>query len=456
MLQRAVARIGKLTEGWEGGGTASFKDLLKDLRVRMRTGLLKGESFEEYTNCRRRESLLLNLYLNDLSAEESRAWLPPLDENVAVSILGEDPSRLTKHLRQLATQLYFTHYGRERLPCLESLCWMLELAWRSASREKLEPISKIWAENAHILFAMDAPDKVAERWKPGVSVHELADTFHIHENGEFRKELIKSLILNRLRKVPLGNNDLELNDLVISGKDQKVNSGLLGAAAVQILVNRSQKENASMVPDNWKEHLVTFACDPRIPNSAMQAQWWGWATSSEKEVAIRAIGELNMLQFIRLLEESLRDSKLQHQFPARKRMLLRLFELGKVQDVRLVVTRRLYDQMDQKTRGLLLLNWVNARSRGKGNGDTSFICLKCVDDVYLIEATGSFGLRGFIGSDSFPIDKFWNSAPKGYHDSEFRVTQMSCSIYQRHHTGDWIWDFLYQLRRHHIEWRGLN
>lgn len=457
MLQRAVSRIGKLTEGWEGGGTASFAGLLDEFRERLRAGLLKGQSFEQCTNGRRREWLLLSLYLNDLGTEESRAWLPPLDKNVAVSILGEDPRGLEKHLRRLATQLYFTHYGRERLPGLESLCWMLELAWRSASRENLDSISRVWAEHADILFAMDAPDKVAERWKPGMSVHELADIFHIHENGEFRKELIRSLILNRLRKIPLGNNDLELTNLVISGKDEKVNSGRsLGAAAVQILVNRSQRENASMVPNNWKEHLVTFACDPRIPNSAMQAQWWSWATSTEKEVAIRAIGELNMLQFIRLLEDSLQGSKLQHQFPARKRMLLRLFELGKVQDVRLVVTRRLYEQMDQKTRGLLLLNWVNAGSRGKGNGDTSFICMKCVDDVYLIEATGSFGLRGFIGADSFPIDNFWNSQPKSYYDHQLRVNQYSCPVYQVHHAGNWVRDFVYQLRTRNIEWRGLS
>jgi hypothetical protein len=187
----------------------------------------------------------------------------------------------------------------------------------------------------------------------------------------------------------------------------------------------------------------------------MQARWWSWATSVEKELAIRAIGELNMLQFIHLLEQSLVGSKIQHQFPSRKRMLLKLFELGKIRDVRLVVTRRFYEQMDKKNRGLLLLNWVNSGSRGKDNTDTSFICMKCTDNVYLIEATGSFGLRGFIGENSFPIKNFWNSEPKSYHDHEMRVNQLSCPIYQVHHTGDWVSDFVSKLRRHNIEWRGL-
>lgn len=430
-LGRAVARIIKLTDGVDGESTASFSSLLDDFRSRLRDGLLKGKSFDECTNTPRREWLLLCLYLNDLGADESRAWLPPLDKNKAVSIMGEDPFTLKRHLRRLATQLYFTHYCPKRLPCLAWLCGMLELAWQSASEEKLDPISKVWSDHAQILFAIDAPDRVAEKWMPDLSVRKLADNFHIHEGGLFRERLFESLILNRLRKLSLGQNDPELNDLVISEKERKLNSGLcLGAAAVQILVNRSQRENASSMPGNWKEHVVTYACDPRIPNSSMQSRWWGWATSNEKEVAIRAIGELNMLQFIQLLEESLVGSRIQHQFPSRKRMLLKLFELGKIRDVRLVVTRRFYEKMDKKTRGLLLLNWVNSGSRGKDNADTSFICMKCTDDVYLIEATGSFGLRGFIGVDSFPINNFWNSEPKSYYDHEMRVNQFSCPIYQ--------------------------
>ncbi len=452
MLQRAVSRIGKMTEGWEGDGTASFTGLLDDFRVRMRLGLQEGKSFEESSNGRRREWMLLSLYLNDLGDEGSREWLPPLDKNVVVSVLGEDPGKLKRHIRRLATQLYFTHYGRERLPCLESMCWMLELAWRSAPHEKLDPISKIWAENAQILFAIDAPDKVAEKWKPGMSVHELADTFQIHQGGLFRERLIESLILSRLKRLPLANNDLELNDLVISEKERKLNSTLpLGAAAAQILVHRSQNENASMVPENWSEQLVTYACDPRVPNSEMQQRWWGWATSSEKDVAIRALSKLSLQAFIKLLEQSLRGTNAEHQFPERSRMLLNLFKIGKVIDARLIVHRDLNYQLDARTKNVLHPSWV-----GGGPQHTSFICLRCTDDVFLIEGTHSFALRGFVGPNSFPVNGFWNSAPKGYHDSDFRVTKAKCPIYQRHHTGDWVWDFVYKLEKYGPNWRRLS
>lgn len=451
LMQRAISRINNLTKVWDVGGTASFAGLLDEFRERFRAGVARGEPFEQCINERRREWLLLNLYLNDLGPEESRTWLPPLDDKIAVTILGEDPRGLKKHLRRLATQLYFTHYGLERLPCLESLCWILESAWSSAPRDELDQVSKVWAENASILFAMDAPDKVAERWQAGMSVNELADAFQIHQGGLFRERLLESLIMIRLKTLPISSNDQELNELVISEKGRKLKSALyLGAGAVQILVRRSQNENLSIVPENWSEQLVTYACDPRIPNTEMQARWWGWATSSEKDVAIKALSKLSLQAFIKLLEESLRGTDIEHQFPARSKFLLDLFKIGKVIDARLVVHSDLHYRLDARTRKVLQPSWV----RG-GAQHTSFICLRCTDNIYLIEGTHSFALRGFIGSKPFPLSGFWGSHPKGYQDSEFRVGAEKCAIYQRH-IGDWIWYFVQKLRGLQIPWRGLS
>jgi hypothetical protein len=450
-LRKTVSRLEKLTEGMESAGADSSPDLLEDLRNRMKVGFPKGRTFAECTAVKRREWLLLSLYLNDLNSPDAQAWLPSLDQNTAESILGKDPKLLKPHLRRLATQLYFTHYGRDRLPCLESLCWMLELAWRSASPETLDPVSKVWAENARVLFAVDAPDQVAATWRSGTAVHELADSYGIHEGGLFRERLLEALILNRVRKMPLADKDAELCDQVFAEKERVLATGLrLGAASVQILVKRSQEENHSAVPEDWSEQLVTFACDPRVPNSELQSKWWGWATTSEKDLAIRALSKLSLQAFIKLLEQSLRGTNAEHQFPARSELLLNLFKIGKVIDARLVVHRDLNHRLDARTRNILQPSWV-----GGGPQHTSFICLRCTDDVFLIEGTHSFALRGFLGSHSFPVKKFWDTPPQGHHDSAFRVLESQCSIYQRHHTGDWVWDFVSQLRSRHIEWRGL-
>lgn len=452
MLQHAASRIGKLTEGWEGGGTTPSAGLVDEFRQRLRAGLLNGQSLEECTIGRRREWLLLSLYLNDLAGEESRAWLPSLDKNVAVSILGEDPRVLKRHLRRLATQLYFTHFGLKCLPCLEWLAETLRLAWRAADPERLDAAGLAWSAHADKLFCKMAPDEVAVYWQEGMTVSQLAKNFHIPEGNRvrFRDRLIEAVVLKRIREIELNSSDPSLNQIVVAEKDRILRTGMsLGAAAVQILVKRSQDENSSIVPENWSEQLVTFACDPRIPNSEMQARWWGWATSSEKDVAIRALSKLSLQAFIKLLEQSLRGTNAEHQFPARSKMLLDLFKIGKVIDARLIVHRDLNHRLDARTKNVLRPCWV-----GGGPQHTSFICLRCTDDVFLIEGTHSFALRGFVGPKSFPVNGFWNSAPKGYHDSEFRVTEAACPIYQRHQ-GDWVWYFVNQLRQRQIEWRGL-
>ena len=446
-LQKAILRLAKLTDGIEGAGVNSSPDVLEELRNSLKMGIPEGRTFAECTAVKRRESRLLGLYLNDLSSPEAQSWLPRMSKDVAESILGKDPKTLKPHLRRLATQLYFTHFGRERLPCLELLSWMLEMAWRSAVPEKLDPVSKVWAANARVLFAVDAPDKVAETWKSGMAVHELANRYEIHEGSLFRNRLLEALILNRLRKLPLTGNSPDLNDQVLAERNRVLASGLrLGAAAVQILVNRSQHENNSIVPDCWSDQLVTFACDPRIPNNDMQSRWWGWATTSEKDVAIRALSKLSLEEFIRLLEKSLVGTPQGHQFPARRNLLQRLFNKGLVIDARLVIPRRLYQGLNAKTKEVIDPSWLG------GSQDTSFVCLRCTDDVYLIEGTHSFSLRGFIGADAFPIKGYWNSAPRQYVDSQFRVNEMKCQIYQKHQGRYWAGEFIQQLRWRHIEW----
>jgi hypothetical protein len=450
-LNAAIARLGKMTAGWEDGdGGSGFPDRVNDLRVRMKEGLAKGESFDDCTAVKRREATLLALYLNDLSMDKVRAWMPAFDSLIASSILGDTSEPLKIHLRRLATQLYFTHFGRERLPCLDWFSSVLRRSWSAETSETLDPAAKAWTEFANVLFAGDAPDRVAEHWDRKMSVEQLADRFHIHQRGLFRERLIESLILNRLRQASLDVNDKELCEAVVKEKERTLESGQrLGAAAVQILVHRAQKEKASRVPKPWCEQLVTFACDPRIPNSQEKYRWWGWSTKSELDVVFRALSELNLEKFIELLDKSLRGTPAEYQFAARKDLLLNLFRLGKVIDARLVLPSDRHDEMDQGTKNLLRPNWVKG-----GSQHTSFVCLRCSDDVYLIEGTHSFALRGFIDASSFPIQGFWDSDPKGFQDSQLRVDKLRCQIYQKH-MGDWVNKVYWKLRRFNVEWRGI-
>jgi hypothetical protein len=448
-LNKAVSRLAEITEGWEATGLDASADLVEELRERIRTGVKNGLSFQQCTAIKRREWLLLCLYLNDLSSDSSQKWLPAFDKDIAESVLGKDHRSLKPHLRRLATQLYFTHFGMERIPCLDWFSQLLREAWRAAPKDKLDPQSTVWAEHADILFGLDAPSQVTATWSPGMSVDELANRFEIHKGGRFRERLIEALIFGRLLVTSLDHEDLELCDLVHAQKMRVLMSGqLLGAKAIEIIIARSKKERNSTVPPDWSGALVSFACDPRTPNNDDKFRWWGWATQADKDIAIRALSKISIDKFLGLLKQSLPEQA-QEQFERRKKLMLNLFDKGYVIEARLVVARNIHLALDRRTREVLHPSWLS------GNGKTSMICLRCVDNVYLIEGTDSFTLRGFLGTEKFPIRGYWESAPRELSDSQFRVYEGRCQIYQKHQGTNWEWGFIHQLMNHGVVWQGI-
>ena len=350
-LRLSVQRLSKVTAHLDESGTLPDDDLVAELRMRVRDGYARGESFDVYTSVSRRESRILSLYLMDLASQADRIQLPPFDKAVAISVLGHRSQKLKKHIRRQATQLFFTHFDEELLPCLEWIASRLQASWRIEEMHQVfDFVSRAFREHAGLLFNVEAPTAVAERWDQRESVDQLADRFGIPQGGKFRERLMGEVILRRLTLASHGAIPADLDDLVTKSKERPLSGGPLGSEAVKILINRSTRECNGQVPAGWREQLVTYSCDPRVPNAAEQAKWWGWATPGEKDIAIRALSELTLQEFIKLLERSLRGTEKAHQFPERKRVLLKLFELGKVTEARLVVHQGLYNAMGSRTR----------------------------------------------------------------------------------------------------------
>jgi hypothetical protein len=358
---------------------------------------------------------------------------------------------MKRHIRRQATLLYFAHFGEERLPCLGWLADRLRESWSGTDDQDLpDPASCSFRDHATTLFDKAAPARLAKHCQPGESADHLADRFHLPEQGLFRERLVEEVILSRLRSTSPDQSDPDLYQVVMEEKERRLRPLRLGAEAVRILIHRSIKEHDGWVPEPWRENLVTFACDPRLPNAAEQEKWWDcWATRAEKDVAIRALSALTIEKFLELLADSLWDNPYSYQFEERRDFLLNLFKLGKILEARLVAHERIYHNMDPATRRVVMPSRATRNSQ-----KTSFICLRCTDSVFLVEGTHNFGLRGFVGKDSFPVPRFWSSGPGVYTADRFRVSPRRCSIYQAHH-GDWVSGFRWQLRKRHIEWQGI-
>lgn len=283
-LRGKIRELDRITAHLTETGSLDTPDQIADLRDKLREGFRNGERFAKCTAVPRRRSRLLTLYLMDLSSDEDRGLLPPFDKQILNSVLGGLEESLKKDPRRQATLLYFTHYGEKRIPSLNFMARRLRASWQGEGKDRFgDGTSEIFRDHAAILFAKEAPSKVAAEWQPGESVDQLADRFGIPPGGEFRERLLEELVLTRLRMVSDEEIGEELDDLVISAKNRLLTSGYpLGAEAVRTLIDRSITEFQGKVPGGWCEQIVTYSCDPRIPNAGEQTKWWGWASSKKK------------------------------------------------------------------------------------------------------------------------------------------------------------------------------
>lgn len=410
----------------------------------MKEGIDADWTFEERTWVSRRETLLITLFTLDLGTEDCERWLPPFDTKVMISILGEKPGAWHHSRRRKVSQLFLIQF--DRLQAFKKLGALIRESWKD-NKTPMDASARTWQSNAAILFRPTAPARLAEQRKGGETVSELAARFAIPEESRFFKRLYEEVLLNRLKTIEAGSDDPELFTLIEKDKMRICSHGRpLGSLAVEILVKRARKDLQNKWTPEWSKQLVPCSCDPRIPNAQTRATWWGWATESQRRSAVRALTGLTLLEFIGFLDQSLHGTAQAHQFERRRDFLVDLFEQGRILDARLVVNASIFCQLDRTIRTSLNLSKVRGQQ-------ASFICLECTDDVFLIEGTHSFALRGFISKRSFPIQNFWdNLRTKTYQDNQFRVPEWQCDLYQRHHVGNWVDDFRWQLRNCHMEW----
>jgi len=410
----------------------------------MKGGIEEDWTFEKRTWVARREALLITLYTLDLGTEDTEWWLPPFDTEVMTSILGDKPGAWHRSRRRKVSLLFLIQF--DRLQALKDLGGLIQDSWKDSAMPRDEP-SRLWQSIAEDMFCTDGPARLAEQRQGGETVSELAARFAIPERSRFFERLYEEVLLKRLETIVAGSDDPELFTLIEKDKRRICSQGrLLGSLAVEIIVERAHKDMQDKWTPEWSKRLVPCSCDPRIPNAQTRATWWGWATESQRRSAVRALTGITLLEFIDFLDQSLRGTAQAHQFERRRSFLVDLFEQGRILDARLVVNASVFYQLDRNVQTSLNISMVRGRQ-------ASFICLECTDDVFLIEGTHSFSLRGFTSRESFPISGFWDDIQtRTYQDNQFRAPECQCDIYQRHHVGDWVDDFRWQLRCCHIEW----
>ena len=426
--------------------TEPFKNRKNDLIKRLQRSRVTGESFDQATNVLGREKLLLSLYLEYTDREDAMSWLPAFDNRIARSLWEIRVQIGTLADEDRSPCCSSEHF--DRLEALPYLCSLLLDAYSSAEPREAEPARKL-REYRNFIFNVSGPEAIAIRTKTGETLAQLMDRFAIPNRGRFSKKLRQVVLLHAIKIVPMGEVTKEFNEIEIMKNEKAFGDLMMGAAALKIMVQRVSAEGGRKWTGLWPKWITRFGCDPRYGRATIEsAKWWGWATDSELRLAQQGVTELTLKFFIDFLKSSLEGSNKAAQFSLRSRFLLALFEAIKIDNARLLLNRSAYFKLPNQYR-----NPWNVATLYRTSDETSMICLRCTDNIYIIEGTHTFGLRMF--QRRFPIKGFWEYPSSSYQDCDLRVSPYDCSLFLPTHdpSGRWVHKFFSNLKEEfHIEW----
>lgn len=428
----------------QGYETAQFTNRKQALINRLKARSKTRESFAKATEVVGRQRLLLSVYIDHLG-QSNATWLPELDRQTILSLLGDKDFNWPIGRRRQATLLFFQHF--DRIKDIAYLCDRLQKAYISEDKSIFGKANKLH-KNRELVFHSKGPEIIASKRNSKENLSSLMQRFGIPKNGRFAERLRKTVLLNAVKDIPYGKASKVFEMIEDRREDFGPDNLRMGAAALKIILERVEKEGKGQWRGEWNKWITRFGCDPRFGRATAQsAKWWGWATESQMRLAQQGMTKLTLGFFINFLRQSMQGSDKAAQFKVRQRFLMALFEAGKIVEARLVLRDNTMRNLDPKYRSSSSV----AKLIG-GQDLTSIICLKCIQDIYIIEGTHSFALRMF--HRNFPIRQFWESPNSEYKDSELRVSKNQCPVFLRHDPGGkWIDNFFFALRSEfHIEW----
>lgn len=454
LLRRPLADLLKIKtrneERWgAGGGSRIFENRKEKLRKRLKEASNPKKELEKIKATEVGwQRLLLSLYIESNGQE----WLPAFDDDIAFDVLGSDGAAWTATRRRQVANLFFERFNT--IPALSYLATQLRSAFDNRSTA-YGANELAWKRHRKEIFQTDGHSRVPQAAKEGEMLQQLMERHAVPTKGVFSVELRQVFLLETLQRCTLGDEPDVLREIEADRDKIALDALPLGAAALRILVSRVGRDGNSSWPDSWQKWIVRLGCDPRMGRrTAEGAKWWLWATDSQLRLAQQGVTGLTLKFFIEFLEQSLKGTDKEPQFALRSRFLLALFAAKKIDDTRLCLNWAQLQQMN----GAMAVNEIERGSYqhyvahlSDTTDKTSMICLKCVDDIFIVEGTHNFGLRVYRGK--FPIDGFWERSRKTYQDRELRLGRDYIAHDQ---WGRWVQKFFTELRRkHHLEsnWR---
>jgi len=333
---------------------------------------------------------------------------------------------LSKLVIQQLLRLFFNRFDEVGDLDALILCLHAELS-RNARKLNKSDLARL-IKNRKKIISIDGPAWIA---KQAIKKHTDLDNF-IDEiglnsfiNTRFYSLCQNHYYLEQLRSIEPGVKHAILEEIVKPAVYESPynQTEMLGHEILRILIDRSPKEG---VDEQWQGIILTIAGDPRISKTAPKYQLWWTALNTEQIQKVRGwLSRFDLLLFLKVLEdygEMNGKEDMNRMFPARKKFLEGLFDLGLVEDSRLFINYNAEYYLKKNYKAAELPVYANVKDPSR-----SMIYLK-VAGKHMIEGTHNF--KFWLYEDLPSDNKICNYDHKVFTPQEL-TTRLESSFY--HH-----------------------
>jgi hypothetical protein len=302
-------------------------------------------------------------------------------------------SPLASRLGLLAlVSLYFDKYDLLDDGIKSLRAYLLE-QFNNRNGRPIPPRLRRFSEHAGLLLDSYAPKRLVEYGiDKNLSLQTMVSRFGIShgKNNRFHSICQNLYYIESLRDLEVGD-DTPIFAEIVSPKVYGAaydEHHLLGHEVLQILIDKCI--TAGELPDNWRDVLLSIAKDPRVPTGNRDyRRWWAIVGTERTEWVRQQLSGFDLKVFLEVLEDYAKNSgkdDIRRMFPARKRFLEGLFEMGLVEHSRLFLGNAAINFLRQNYHEDTLPHYAR-----QSDSATAIIYLN-LGSVHMVEGSHSFPL----------------------------------------------------------------
>lgn len=331
-----VPMVEKVSTLARNTGTTSNAFLRRKNEIRSR--MMKGEPFDSILKSRRDARIVSILW------SEDKAFLkaaPPSKKSL--QLIASKFSRPSQQVLINLLDLYFDEF--DRLAALSSLCTTLSSIMKNAGKGTFfGNLLKIFDHKEILIGKRAAEDfaKFALKNKGGFSQCCHVCGLSASKSGRFLQLAKQKYYLETISDLEIGASSYVFDEVLLKSTKESPSERIgefFGHDVIRAMIDRVNEANAVM-PENWIKVILNIGGDPRLPKSSSYYQkWWSALEGYYRDLMSRWLSKYDLNLFLRVLQESSSTPEMRRMFPARRRFLEGLMEMGFVVESRLFLSR---------------------------------------------------------------------------------------------------------------------